>query len=346
MSKRESNYDILRIIATLAVVLIHVNYHFLESILYQRDMSLAWVAMSLINIVTRFSVPCFVMLSGAFQLSNEKNSDIAYFYKKTLVKVIIPALFIIILSIPVYIFMNKDNPNVLFDIAERLIAGDYYSFWYIYMLAGLYLMTPFLIRIKRSITHRQYVLISVVLLLWAIVSQAFSKQTMSSSIGVVFAFLGYYILGDVIRQHTFKPSVRTLSFVLGCLSVLLTFVFRYMGIDMYLFHPFVAFLSPGIVVFSICVFIFFSSISIKGDYSEISGITFEIYLLHSIILSVITSYGLEKTMQRKFSLIVLFVVVVLLSGILGWLFSRLMKKANPSIARVVNNLSFWKLISR
>lgn len=81
---RQGNYDLLRIISTIAVVLIHVNATVADS----NNISLVGFNIcSLINIITRFSVPCFVMLSGAFILNNEKNADYKHFYAKSFYKI-------------------------------------------------------------------------------------------------------------------------------------------------------------------------------------------------------------------------------------------------------------------
>lgn len=81
---RQSNFDLLRIISTFAVVLIHVNANVADS----NNISLVGFNFcSLINIITRFSVPCFVMLSGAFILNNEKNADYKHFYAKSFYKI-------------------------------------------------------------------------------------------------------------------------------------------------------------------------------------------------------------------------------------------------------------------
>ena len=85
---RENNYDLLRIISTFAVILIHVNAFYISKMTDYAS-NLYWIG-SAINIVTRFSVPCFVMLSGAFLLSNPKNKDYKTFYKKTFSKIFLP----------------------------------------------------------------------------------------------------------------------------------------------------------------------------------------------------------------------------------------------------------------
>ena len=79
----------LRIISTFAVVLIHVN----AAVANSNNISLVGFNFcSLINIITRFSVPCFVMLSGAFILSNERYADYKRFYAKSFYKIGIPLI--------------------------------------------------------------------------------------------------------------------------------------------------------------------------------------------------------------------------------------------------------------
>lgn len=58
--------------------------------------------------VTALGVPCFVLLSGAFLLSNYKNRDIGYFYKKSFFNIFLPAIIISLgYSIYEFIYMYK-----------------------------------------------------------------------------------------------------------------------------------------------------------------------------------------------------------------------------------------------
>ena len=74
---REYNYDLLRIVCTIAVITIHVSgiyYNCLTQTeffgqLYTQNAFLTCIY----NGISRFAVPCFVMLSGAFLLANPKN---------------------------------------------------------------------------------------------------------------------------------------------------------------------------------------------------------------------------------------------------------------------------------
>ena len=87
-NKREANYDLLRIISTIAVVIIHVSGIYTDSItnsdffgkLYERNIIIPLLYGTLAN----FAVPCFLMLSGAFLLNNNKNEEYNFFYKKSM----------------------------------------------------------------------------------------------------------------------------------------------------------------------------------------------------------------------------------------------------------------------
>ena len=143
---RENNYDLLRIISTFAVILIHVNAFFIyraadhSSVLY-------WVE-SAINIVTRFSVACFAMLSGAFLLSSPKNKDYKTFYKKTFSKIFLP---FIVISILLFLFSEGSriiSHASLWPPLEKILIGVYYNLWFMFMLFGLYIFVPYIWMVK------------------------------------------------------------------------------------------------------------------------------------------------------------------------------------------------------
>ena len=80
-SNRLNNYDALRIISTVAVIFIHVNWQFFWTKAATPSMSVNYIVESSINIIARFSVPAFVMISGAFNLKNKRNGEFANFFR-------------------------------------------------------------------------------------------------------------------------------------------------------------------------------------------------------------------------------------------------------------------------
>lgn len=245
-----------------------------------------WIFEAMINIITRFSVPAFVMLSGAFVLQNEKNADMNIFYKKSLKKIFLPTALVIILLIVVQLIINQIlHKSVFYDI-KGVFIGNFYTLWYIYMLAGIYFLTPFVIRMKKNLTWNQYRLFGIIMMLWAVVSQATSEQKLAYSIGVVFAFLAYYLMGDIIKTELdrgWEPR-KWMIVVIILICVAATFVFRVVGYNYYISKAYINFFSPTIVIYSICVFILFGRMTTKCNLSRLSSITFEIYLFHMLIL--------------------------------------------------------------
>lgn len=288
---RQSNYDCLRVLSTVAVIFIHANWQSFKDVYAEPSLSITWIAMSLINIVTRFSVPAFVMLSGAFNLSNASNVNPAAFYKKSLKKIFLPTALLAAFLVCYKIVFNLLDGVTFYDGIIGILWGGFYNLWYIYMLAGLYLLTPLLIKIRQSVSWKQYKTLSVVMLLWAIGSQATSTEIVAYSIGVVFAFLGYYLVGDVLKvEETIRKTSQgkiLLAFISG-VCVILTFIWRYLGHNYYISNSYINFFSPTIVIYSLCTFMFLSRTRVNSIWSRFAGITLEIYLVHTLMLELLS----------------------------------------------------------
>ena len=66
-SQRDYNMDLLRILASLMVIVIHVSaYNFLDT----PTKSIEWLSYDMYDSIVRSAVPIFLMISGAFFLKN------------------------------------------------------------------------------------------------------------------------------------------------------------------------------------------------------------------------------------------------------------------------------------
>ena len=131
--KRENNFDLLRIIATMAVIIIHVGSYF--KVVYLSGFG------EFCDIFFKFGVPLFLMLSGAFIL--RKRIEPSVFYKKAINKLGIPLVIVsIIYLIPQIIHQyNLIGLNIYIfkEPLEALLKGEpSFHLWYMYMLIGLY----------------------------------------------------------------------------------------------------------------------------------------------------------------------------------------------------------------
>lgn len=118
----------------------------------------------LLSHIVRFAVPCFLMLSGAFILADERNADYKYFYKKSfrnigITSIIFCLLYVLFrmakLGLSVFIIHKHSVDTVfprLFAIVKDLIKGKpYYHLWYLFVLLGLYIAAPFVIRLASDL---------------------------------------------------------------------------------------------------------------------------------------------------------------------------------------------------
>ena len=118
--KRNNGYDLLRILATIAVVLIHVNAMFFSKRIGENTWQTNYIVENIINIVTRFSVPAFMMISGAFALSNPQNADIKRFYCKSIYKIYVP----LVLPVLFLMMVSVAGGASIVSVIKLLLVGD------------------------------------------------------------------------------------------------------------------------------------------------------------------------------------------------------------------------------
>lgn len=341
---RQSNFDLLRIISTFAVVLIHVNANVADS----NNISLVGFNIcSLINIITRFSVPCFVMLSGAFILSNEKNADYKHFYAKSFYKIGIPLVIILILSFLIAemkaIIGGRDLLNPVFE----LLRGNLNNCWFMFMLVGVYFLVPIVIRIKKSISNRSYIIGSFIWLFVAMISQLTSTYSVAWAFGIIFSFVGYFLIGNVIYENMSRIKFKGLYFIFAVICYVLLFIYRGRGgYTDYCLDPYHNCFSPMMLIASVCVFIGFGGIKINIDLSRLSGYTYVLYLLHTnvyIVLYVLTRRMFPSLIEHYILCLIVIAMLTFIISCIGamiydLLWSLLEKKFN--IKEKWNNLIY------
>lgn len=207
---RNKGLDLLRIISAIAVVLIHCNAVFYFSDIQHDRMTLGIEAF--INLITRFSVPCFMMISGAFSLANEKNKAVLSFYKKSFSKILVPYAGIFLFWIILDSFKVMIGKETVLGVVRNALHGTKGNLWFMPMLLLCYVITPFLIYAIKNLNERTLKIIFVFWLVWAIVSQTVTEYEVPYAIGVVFAYAAYYFAGYYIAK---QPPIGSNRIVCG-----------------------------------------------------------------------------------------------------------------------------------
>ncbi len=197
---RENNYDLLRVVAMLMVILNHVSDFYLTKTNY-----LGGVSLYLSEGVAHLAVPCFLMLTGAFVVDKVRGKDIGEFYKKSFKKLIVP----VIIIAPVYwLAVAVQGKLTLGFICMDLKLGFLRNFphWYMFMLVGIYALLPLVGIIKDRLSSKAYTRFAISYFLWAMISKQLDSYSASYTIGVSLGFMGFVLLGDVIKNSVKKNN--------------------------------------------------------------------------------------------------------------------------------------------
>ncbi len=348
-TKRENNYDLLRIIATFAVIMLHVSAEYVnaltsETMYGKYDVTHIGV-ICFYNVISRFAVPCFIMLSGAFILADERNGSYKYFYAKIFRSIGIPTIVFSILYFlysvlqrVIAIIYRGDALDTLLDPLTDWIKGEpYYHMWYLYMMAGVYLLVPIIIKVKKDLGEKSFEVAAWLFLALATASLWTSTYKLKWNIGFSFCFLGYFMIGYVLRQKSISAKSTSKACVCILAGLLLEVALSVVkqeqvsrGIaDSELEYSLIEPYNPFIVIASLLIFWGFSQIKVKRDMRELSAITFLIYLFHAGIWSIgaqIILHAFGEKGDARIMIPAAVLVVFCVSAILAVLYRRIWNK--------------------
>lgn len=296
--------DLIRIVATFAVISIHVTDILLSYRTYVGGTS--WWFANILNSLSRVSVPLFIMLSGWMVWSNfDPVTGNQKILGKTVHRILIPLAFWIIINglwLWYWHAMAWDVNTFLY----KLWSGSWFHLYFLIILSGLYLITPWLNQLK---TKSLYFLTASTVI-WGLGNTALKYiwpeiYTESNIFTWWIPYLGYYLAGRILGNFNFKNSLRYLGFTLWVLGGLLTACFVYANITkwdpqslenskgQYMWE----YLTPHIIVMSLGAFIFLRNYAsnLKNKFvpklvREVSGLTFGVYLIHPIIMDLLDHF--------------------------------------------------------
>lgn len=189
---RSARYDVLRVIACLAVILLHLA----ATIVMERDLfgTLHWHISNALDAATRWCVPVFVMLSGALLLDPQKYAGHRAFWVRRMSR-LLPAL----IAWPTIYFAWRafywHEPLSLEIIARDMALGrPYIHLYFLFLIAGLYLVTPFLAKALATFSLSQ--LRDLILIMAGLAMGANLFDFLASSAFTIFVpYLTYYLAG-------------------------------------------------------------------------------------------------------------------------------------------------------
>ena len=325
--------DSLRALAMLGVILIHISTPVVK-IIYGKNMEYWWIG-NIIDSTVRFSVPLFLMLSGATMLGKEYKLN--EFYKRRFNRVLVPFLFWLVVYL-IYrwmVLIPKIQPHgfhttIQWAINLFLKEGVSKHFWYVYMILFIYLFVPFIGKGVRRL--KDSFLISL-LMGWLILSLIFKSIPLNlydwsgdytSKFFGYFLYTGYLVLGYYLSKlQVITLKKRIYSSVIFILSIITSAVFTYM-LSRKAHQPDLSiygYLTINTVIQSISVFLMVKDSTIKNrlvskvQYS-VSNYSYGIYLVHILILGIFFNNEIFWTMAYPLISLPLITLMTLLTSYL------------------------------
>lgn len=341
MSKvRDSNYELLRIVAMFFIVFYHalVHGHVIDN-----------AANEGIRLVAQFleffliiHVNSFVLVTGYYQSkSNFKASKVwslitsSLFYK---------ILIMVVLSLLGIICLTK------VEILRETFFLNLSQYWFIQCYLFLYCLSPFINKLITSLDKRKYLkLLLVLFIIMSIIPFISGNEVFDNNGYTLYNFVFLYLIGGYLRKYPIQQSYlfkRCSKQLFQILCIILFFFCLIANFSFYLtsshlssvnsvfyeifsnFEGMALFYSnPFILLQSIAFFLFFGTLDIKSKViNKLSSLTLGIYLIHEnnfIRSNVYKWLGIDQgtVMSYKFLLYVFLmsVALFLMCALIEWL---------------------------
>lgn len=299
IQKKVFYIELLRVVAALAVVAIHVlgPYRFLMGETPHAD----WVSAIAINGASRWAVPVFIMITGALLLSDTRPFSVKYFVQRRVMKVLLPfvawSVFYAVLAA-----ISLQNVNWT-ETVQRLIAlpveETYYHLGFFYYFIPLYVLVPVL----RPVTQRDDPSLLYALLgSWLILCAA---RLMGVSLGWaedLVLYGGYLLLGFVLHQRKLPLGGLLLLGLLALVATEYTAISESVSSERYTSAGWFSYKTLNTVLIAAMVFRlcqgWASRISgaARRTVTNISRYSLGIYLVHPLILWPVREFAFMPSM--------------------------------------------------
>lgn len=158
------------------------------------------------------------MLTGALLLNPAKTEEpLRVFYKKRFGRIALPFIFWTVVYFA-WAFLVRGREFSAFNVAQGLVDGSYAHLWYLYLLIGLYAVTPIFRILVKHIDRR---LFTYLLVIWFVGTVGVPiihsiPNLRFNPVGFVFLdWIGYYLLGIYLLKANIRRSAANIIAVLG-----------------------------------------------------------------------------------------------------------------------------------
>jgi surface polysaccharide O-acyltransferase-like enzyme len=196
--------DLIRVVAVVLVILLHASIESYTNVMLDAAQSrMYWWTTTIFDSLARVCVPLFVMLSGFLLLQPIKvHEPIRVFLKKRFTRLGLAFGFWSAIYFAWSFYVHNQALSVTYVI-QGLLTGPYYHFWYIYLIAGLYIITPIL---RVIITYGDRKILKYIIAVWFVgvsvvpLFQLLTGFTVEPNLILVAGWIGYFVFGAYLQR--------------------------------------------------------------------------------------------------------------------------------------------------
>lgn len=309
--------DVIRIISVFCVAVGHASGTGFGGCFGAR--SWEWQICNFYDSVIRFCVPAFVMVSGVFLLDPEREYSLRKLYGVKIVRIVTAYLFWATFYSFAMLGVSWLRGEAIFDrhgvyrLLEGIVKGHIHL-WFLPMIAGLYIITPFLRRIVRDEKLTVYFLVLSFVLVFCRntlamippVGKVLALTTDRLDVTLVAGYSGYFLWGYWLSKHRLPAAARKVIYLLGVLGALGTAAINgYLGYHFdkavaWIFHNLALnIMLPASAAFVFCQYHFDSAMQdrLSPKWTEtivnLSRWSFGIFLIHAFFLGIMFQFGMR-----------------------------------------------------
>ena len=272
MKKRVLYFDILKAIAIVFVILIHVISEYFSTLSVS---SVDFLVLTILDSISRFCVPVYFMISGALFLNEEKKITIKDVLKKYIPRILLIYVFWNLVYSFLDLIVNKATitcstvGNIILD---TILGKGIFHLYFLPIIIGFYLCAP----IIKNITKKENRNILKYLLVILFVFLGFSGVlrylfNISISYSILFGgYLIYFILGYYLNTFEISKRNTRIIYILGFIGLLITSICTLIfskvnGIT----EVFFKYNSFNVIMYSAAIFLF-----AKNNFTRFSSARF------------------------------------------------------------------------
>lgn len=295
---RVKELDVLRGIAILAVIAIHVSTIQLDSGSFNIFITMFF------NQATRFAVPIFLFISGFALTITDKPMNFYEFIKKRLKRIVPLYLVWCFIYMTLNIITSKDAISSIIIIKDVLTGAMYYHLYYVPLIIIFYCL---FFLTKPILKTKWFLIISLLVTITSQVLGNYLNVSILTNPINPLNWLFYFSFGvyavALYKQTSLKVKISSSLLTISSLFVLLlvtveTIIMQIAGMN---FSQTITAMRPSILILSILVIILAFNLSWKDTFlmkilNKLADNSYGIYLSHAAVLTVF-QHGYSKVLN-------------------------------------------------